>query len=92
MFFSNNIAGHIKEQLITELEIIQSIPKIPLLFSVDEEDGTVCRVSLYFRKERLPSPRYSYLKGGFDEILPIEKGKKRFIEKIKIQFEFSPVS
>jgi len=91
--FANNIAGHTEEQLIAELEKIQSSSsKIPLSFSVDEEGGTVCRVSLYFRKERFPSPRDSYLKGGIDEILSIEKEKRDLLRKLKFSVNFAPVA
>ena len=91
--FANNIAGHTEEQLIAELERIQSSSsKIPLSFSVDEEGGTVCRVSLYFRKERFPSPRDSYLKGGIDEILSIEKEKRDLLRKLKFSVNFAPVA
>ena len=90
--FANNLAGHTEEQLITELEKIQASSKIPLSLSVDEEGGTVCRVSLYFRKEKFPSPRDSYLKGGLDEILLIEKEKRELLRKLKFSLNFAPVA
>ena len=90
--FANNLKGHTEEQLIAEIEKIQASSKIPLAISVDEEGGTVCRVSLYFRKEKFPSPRESYLKGGINEILTIEKEKRELLRKLKFNLNFAPVA
>ena len=90
--FANNIKNHTEEQLINELERVQNKSKYKLSYSVDEEGGTVCRVSLYFRKERFPSPRESYLKGGLDEILSIEKEKRDLLKKLNFSVNFAPVA
>ena len=57
VLFANNLINHTENELIEELNQKQNLSKIPLAFGVDEEGGTVCRVSLYFRNERFPSPR-----------------------------------
>ena len=90
--FANNIKNHTEEQLINELERVQNKSKYKLSYSVDEEGGTVCRVSLYFRKERFPSPRESYLKGGLNEILSIEKEKRDLLKKLNFSVNFAPVA
>ena len=92
VLFANNIQGHTEEQLIKELEERQNNSKILLSYSVDEEGGTVCRVSLYFRDERFPSPRQSYEKGGIDEILLIEKEKIDLLRKLNFTVNFAPVA
>ena len=92
VLFANNLVNHTEKQLIDELSQRQKISKIPLVFGVDEEGGTVCRVSLYFRKERFPSPRESYLKGGIEEILLIEQEKRDLLKKLNMNFNFAPVA
>ena len=90
--FAYNLKDHTEEQLINELEKVQNKSKYKLSYSVDEEGGTVCRVSLYFRNEKFPSPRESYLKGGLDEILSIEKEKRDLLRKLNFSVNFAPVA
>ena len=90
--FAINLVNHTEEQLINELETLQNKSKYLLTYSVDEEGGTVCRVSLYFRNERFPSPRDSYTKGGIDEILLIEKEKRELLRKLDFSVNFAPVA
>jgi len=90
--FANNIKDHTVEQVIEELDERRKKSKIPLVFGVDEEGGTVCRVSLYFRKEKFPSPRESYAKGGIIEILNIEKEKRDLLRKLSLNINFAPVA
>ena len=70
----------------------QNISKIPLAFGVDEEGGTLCRVSLYFRNESFPSTRESYLKGGIKEILSIVQEKRNLLKRLKLHYYFAPVA
>ena len=90
--FEINLVNHTEEQLINELETLQNKSKYLLTYSVDEEGGTVCRVSLYFRNERFPSPRDSYIKGGIDEILSIEQEKRELLKKLDFSVNFAPVA
>ena len=92
VLFANNLINHTENELIEELNQKQNLSKIPLAFGVDEEGGTVCRVSLYFRNERFPSPRESYLKGGINEILKIEKEKRNLLKKLKMNYNLAPVA
>ena len=41
ILFSNNLVNHTETELIEELNQIQNLSKIPLVFGVDEEGGTV---------------------------------------------------
>ena len=92
VLFANNLINHTENDLINELNQRQKMSKIPLVFGVDEEGGTVCRVSLYFRKEKFPSPRESYLKGGIKEILSIEQEKRNLLKKLKFNYNLAPVA
>ena len=92
ILFANNLVNHTEQQLIEELNKRKNISKIPLVFGVDEEGGTVCRISLYFRKEKFPSPRESYLEGGIDKILSIEQEKRDLLRKLNFNFNLAPVA
>ena len=92
ILFAQNLVNHSEIELIKELNQRQNISKIPLIFGVDEEGGTVCRISLYFRNETFPSPRESYLKGGIKEILSKEKEKIDLLKKLKINLNLAPVA
>ena len=92
ILFANNLFNHTEQQLIYELNQRKKISKIPLVFGVDEEGGTVCRISLYFRDEKFPSPRESYLKGGIEEILSIEQEKRDLLKKLNFNFNLAPVA
>ena len=92
VLFADNLYHHTEKQLIKELNERRKISKIPLVFGVDEEGGIVCQASIIFRKEKFPSPRESYLKGGIKEILKIEKEKILLLKKLNININFGPVA
>ena len=92
VLFANDLVNHTKEQLVEELEKVQNKSKIKLSFSVDEEGGTVCRVSKYFRNKIFPSPRESFSIGGIEEILKIEKEKRDLLRNLSFNINFAPVA
>ncbi len=92
VLFENNVQNHTKEQLIQELEDRQKISKIPLAYGVDEEGGTVVRVSRHFRDEPFPSPHDLYLEGGIDKILEIEDEKIDLLKELHMHYNLAPVA
>jgi len=66
---------------------------IPLGLSVDEEGGTVCRVSLRHRKEgKFPSPQEIYEKSGIEGILKIDQEKRDLLRKFYLNVNLAPVA
>ena len=70
---------------------------IPLGLSVDEEGGTVCRISIHEdkRKEKFPSPREVYEKEkgkGWENMEIIEKEKIELIKKHGLNLNLAPVA
>ena len=64
---------------------------IPLGLSVDEEGGTVCRVSLRHRKEgKFPSPQDIYEKSGIEGILKIDQEKRDLLRKFYLNVNLAP--
>ena len=59
ILFARDFEGETPETLPQTLADYQAAAKIPLFVAVDEEGGTVCRVSRYtsFRHSPFPSPR-----------------------------------
>jgi beta-N-acetylhexosaminidase len=92
VLFGNNIINHTKEELIKELDERREKSKIPLVFGVDEEGGTVCRVSLYFRENPFLSPQELFTAGGFKEILSIEQEKRDLLRELTLNYNFAPVA
>ncbi len=71
----------------------QAAAKIPLLLSVDEEGGTVNRVSLnpQLRNSIFFSPRYLFNQGGMELIESDTKEKAAFLLDLGINVNLAPV-
>ena len=71
----------------------QAAAKIPLLIAVDEEGGTVNRVSSHsqFRESSFPSPRKLYGEGGLELVLETEKEKCMLLTALGINVNMAPV-
>ena len=71
----------------------QNASPIPLLIAVDEEGGTVCRVSSRraFRDSRFPSPREAYAAGGMEQVLAVETEKAALLRDLGINVNMGPV-
>ena len=82
-----------KESVINEISSLQSESKIPLIISVDEEGGTVNRVSKYtqFRDEPFKSPQELYNEGGMELIKSDTSEKSRLLKSLGINLNLAPV-
>ena len=71
----------------------QSASKLPLLIAVDEEGGTVTRISRYpsFREAPFPSPREIFDWGGMDAVLTVEEEKCQLLSSLDINVNLGPV-
>lgn len=71
----------------------QDAAKIPLLIAVDEEGGTVTRVSRYpqYRSSPFPSPRTLYSMGGMEAVLEAEQEKCGLLSSLGINVNLAPV-
>ena len=66
---------------------------LPLGLAVDEEGGTVNRVSKYHRKEGpFPSPQEIYNKSGIEGILKIDQEKRDLLRKFYLNINLAPVA
>jgi len=71
----------------------QETAGIPLLIAVDEEGGTVTRVSCYayYRDSRFSSPRKLYDQGGMDAVLTEEAEKCTLLASLGVNVNLGPV-
>ena len=93
ILFGQDFEGQTPDSLRQTLEAYQAVSPVPLLIAVDEEGGTVCRVSKFpaFRTSKFPSPRESYTAGGMEQVLAVETEKARLLKDLGINVNMGPV-
>lgn len=93
ILFARDFEGKTKEQAVSAIQSYQSVSEIPMLIGVDEEGGTVTRVSRYpeFREEPFPSPQELYREGGFEAVAEDTEEKCALLKSLGINVNFAPV-
>ena len=93
ILFGRDFQDQTPESLRRILSGYQEAARIPLLIAVDEEGGTVCRVSSRkaFRSEPYPSPRSLYEADGLDMVLSMESEKAWLLSTLGINVNMAPV-
>ena len=93
ILFARDFEGKTKSEVTQAISSYQSQAKIPLLIGVDEEGGTVNRISRYkaFRAVPFHSPQALYAEGGFDLIKSDTKEKAELLRSLGINVNFAPV-
>lgn len=93
LFFKDFFNNKTEEQIKKEISEFQSYSKIPLLIAVDEEGGSVVRVSSNKKliKQPFKSPSELYKIGGFNEIKKDTINKSMFLSNLGINLNFAPV-
>ena len=93
ILFAGDFQGQTKDSIRAELSALQAVSDIPLLMAVDEEGGSVTRISRYsaFRDSRFSSPRYLYGKGGLELVLKTEAEKSDLLSALGINVNVAPV-
>lgn len=93
ILFARDLQGRDRDSLNTLLSGYQLASSIPMLMAVDEEGGTVCRVSgnPFFREKLFPSPRSLYDAGGMEAVLAVEEEKAALLRSLAINVNMAPV-
>lgn len=93
ILFTQNINGKNPDNLRSELDGYQKGLPYPVLVAVDEEGGSVARISSNsaFRLLRFPSPRKAYLEGGEKYLLEMEAEKAQLLKGLGISVNLAPV-
>ena len=94
ILFGRDVNNKSKSELIDEIKNYQNNSKIPLLIAIDEEGGTVSRLSS--NKNILTNPFLSsqeiYINKGFDGIRDDTINKSKILYELGINLNLAPVA
>ncbi len=94
ILFGRDFEKETKESIQKKLQECQDASKIKLALGVDEEGGTVVRVSAYkaFRQSKFLSPQQVWNNGGMQAILDDSTEKSNLLKSLGLNMNFAPVS
>ena len=94
VMFSRDFKDKTKNEIKSEIERYQGMSKIPMLFAVDEEGGTVVRISSNrnLRSTPFKSPQDIYSKSGMEGIISDTKEKAELLHSLGINVNLAPVA
>ena len=94
MPFAKDFDGKTAEQIRTELESYQQASKIPMFLAVDEEGGTVVRVSRNANLAPKPfqSPQQVFQSGGMQAIVDDTVQKTQLLQSLGLNVNLAPVA
>lgn len=94
ILFGRDFQDKTKEQVIDNITYYQDNSKIPMIIGVDEEGGTVVRVSSnpLLAEEKFKSPQELYALGGLEEIKRDVLKKSELLLQLGINLNLSPVA
>lgn len=93
VLFGRDFKNDTPESLSLKLSEYQKAACVPLLLAVDEEGGSVTRISYYpaYREQKFYSPRYLYRKGELTAVLKTEAEKCQLLKLLGINVNLAPV-
>lgn len=94
ILFYKDFDNKTKDSLRAEIASNQQNSKIKMFFAVDEEGGTVCRVSNHtaFRSSKFESPQSLFAKGGIQAIVNDSYEKSDLLKSIGLNMNLAPVA
>ena len=93
VFFEKDFKDKTKSQVISMINELQNNSKIPLLTAVDEEGGSVVRVSSNpnLAISKFKSPQELYTEGGFNLIKSDTINKSALLKSLGLNINLAPV-
>lgn len=93
VLFGRDFEFELKDTVSEKIAQYQDASRIPMLIAVDEEGGTVTRVSRYpqFRMGKFASPRELFDQGGLELILQNEEEKCELLKSLGVNVNLAPV-
>ena len=93
VFFEKDFRDKTKPEVKEMINNLQNVSKVPILTAVDEEGGTVVRVSSNpnLASSKFESPRDLYLSGGFDKIRQDTINKSLLLSELGLNLNLAPV-
>ncbi len=94
LLFGRDTKDKTADDLIQTIQSYQDTAKIPLLIGVDEEGGTVVRVSSnpYLRSKKYASPQALYATGGMDAVRSDTRKKDVLLSALGFNVNLAPVA
>ena len=94
ILFGRDTKDKTANELIQAIQNYQDASALPLLIGVDEEGGTVVRISSnpHIRSEKFASPQRLYAMGGMDRILADTREKDVLLGALGINVNLAPVA
>ncbi len=94
LFFGRDFKDRTANDVIQTIAAYQDAAGVPLLTGVDEEGGTVVRISSnpHLRSAKFPSPQKLWADGGMDAIVRNTTEKDRLLSALGINVNFAPVA
>lgn len=92
VLFEDDFANKSRNEVIENIERYQSNAKYPMIIAVDEEGGSVVRVSKYLRDNRFRLPQDVYKSGGMDSIISDATEKSEYLKEFGINVNLTPVA
>lgn len=91
VLYDHDFQSRSREEVIENIRTYQNTVNIPLLIAVDEEGGSVVRVSNHLRNNKFRSPQNVFKSGGMDAIISDATEKSEFLKEFGINVNIGPV-
>jgi beta-N-acetylhexosaminidase len=93
ILFARDFEGKTKQQLADKIQSYQDVSEIKMLIAVDEEGGTVNRLSILraFRAVPFWSPQKLYREGGWELVISDTVEKSTLLKSLGINVNMAPV-
>jgi beta-N-acetylhexosaminidase len=93
ILFARDFEGKTKQQLADKIQSYQDVSEIKMLIAVDEEGGTVNRLSILraFRAVPFWSPQKLYREGGWELVISDTVEKSALLKSLGINVNMAPV-
>ena len=93
VLFGADFRNETKESMLEKITSYQAVSGLPMLIAVDEEGGTVTRISQYpaFRDSKFYSVRDLYAGGGMEWVLTVEEEKCNLLRSLGLNVNLGPV-
>ena len=94
ILFGRDFENETKSSILKEITDCQNASKIKMFFGVDEEGGTVVRVSAYkaFRSSKFKSPQEIWKERQLPDILKDSTEKSELLKSIGLNMNLTPVA
>lgn len=93
ILFGRDFEGQTPDSMRATIASYQQAAATPMLIGVDEEGGSVVRVSAYsaFRASRFQSPQALFAEGGLERIVSDTEGKDTLLASLGVNVNLAPV-